>query len=375
MFKSIPKEVKSILFHVGHPAHVHFLKNTIWNLQKKGYETYIAATDKEVVLQLLDAYGFKYGVVGKNVRGLRSKAYNAIKMVFRLSKMVKKSKADLLVGAGSIYMAQAGMLTRRPYINFGDTEISRFDWLLLPFADVLIRPLCYKERIRYDKEIRYNGYKELAYLHPNYFTPDLTVLDGLGLRKEDNDKYVVLRFISWAASHDVGLRGIKKGKELEFIRSFERYGSVFITSERKLDEKLEKYRITIPPEKMHSLLYYAQLYIGEGGTMAAEAAILGTPSIHIESTSSGIATGELSGNFLELRDNYGLLYFYPGQDQALERAIRILEDKTAKNEWRKKREKLLKDKIDVTTWMTDFIERYPESFYEYKEKRRGENVF
>ena len=26
----------------------------------------------------------------------------------------------------------------------------------------------------------------------------------------------------------------------------------------------------------------------------------------------------------------------------------------------------IKDKIDVTAWMTDFIERYPESFYEYQ---------
>ena len=117
-----------------------------------------------------------------------------------------------------------------------------------------------------------------------------------------------------------------------------------------------------PQEKIHSLLYYAQLYIGEGGTMATEAAILGTPSIHIESTSSGIATGEFTGNFLELRDKYGLLYFYPDQDQALEKAISIMDDKNAKNEWQKKREKLLEDKIDVTAWVTDSIERYLESF-------------
>jgi len=64
-------------------------------------------------------------------------------------------------------------------------------------------------------------------------------------------------------------------------------------------------------------------------------------------------------------DKYGLL-FYP--DQALEEAISILEDKNSKNEWRKRRERLLSDKIDVTVWMTDFIERYPESFYEYKKK-------
>jgi len=36
----------------------------------------------------------------------------------------------------------------------------------------------------------------------------------------------------------------------------------------------------------------------------------------------------------------------------------------------KKRERLLADKIDVTQFMVDFIENYPESFYRYKD---GEN--
>jgi len=177
-----------------------------------------------------------------------------------------------------------------------------------------------------------------------------------------------LRFISWSASHDIGLRGIRDASNL--IKSLEPYGRILITSEKKLNSKLEKYRITCSPEKIHSLLYYAQLYIGEGGTMATESAILGTPAIHIESNSSGIATGNFSGNFLELRDKYGLLYFYPNQEQALEKAVEILENENSKREWQKKRERLLKEKIDVTTWMTDFIERYPESFYEYRKQER-----
>ena len=371
-FKKIPEEIRNILFHVGHPAHVYFLKNALWNLEEKGYNIYIVATEKEVTLDLLNAYGFKYEVVGKNVRGVLNKTSNMMKIEIKLSKIIRKYKADLLVGVGSICMAHAGILTRRHYINFGDTEISKFDWLLLPFSDVLIRPICYKEKVRDDKEVRYDGYKELAYLHPNYFIPDTSVLDELNISR--NEGFIILRFISWGASHDIGLRGLKKGTELEFIKSLEKFGNVFITSERMLNPGLEKYRLKTPPEKIHSLLYYADLYIGEGGTMATEAAILGTPAIHIESTSKGIATGELSGNFLELRDKYGLLYFYPDQNQALKKAISILEDKNSKNEWRKKREKLLKDKIDVTAWMTDFIERYPESFYEYKEKKEGENV-
>ena len=95
--------------------------------------------------------------------------------------------------------------------------------------------------------------------------------------------------------------------------------------------------------------------------MAAEAAILGTPAIHIESTKNGIPTGELSGNFRELRYKYDLLYYYPDQNQALNKAVEILENDKAKRKWMKKRKKLIEDKIDVTEWIVDFIENYSEN--------------
>jgi predicted glycosyltransferase len=353
-----------VLIDIGHPAHVHLFKNMICDLEEDGHEVKITARRKEVTLDLLNAYGLKYSDLGEHYTGTFSKAYGMIRRDYKLYTIARKFKPDILVGVHDPYIAQIGKLIRKPSIVFTDTEYVRLSSnLTFPFTDVICTPICFREKLNPQKHVKYNGYHELAYLHPNYFKPDLTVLEKLGL--SENDTFIILRFISWGASHDIKLKGIDRQAEIEFIKSLEHYGHVFITSERKLDAGLGKYVITIPPEKMHSLLYYAQLYIGEGGTMAAEAAILGTPSIHIESTSSGIATGELSGNFLELRDKYGLLYFYPDQNKALEKAMSILEDKNAKNEWQKKREKLLKDKIDVTAWMTDFIERYPESFYEY----------
>ena len=350
-----------ILIDIGHPADVHFFKNVIWNLGKKGHEMKITARKKDVTLDLLNAYHFKYEYLGENRRGLMKKAYGMIKKDYILYRIVKRFKPDVLLGFHNPYIAQIGKLTKIPSIIFTDTESVGFSWLVFYFASVICTPSCFMKNIG-EKHVRYDGYKELAYLHPNYFEPGN--IDEL----KSSGRIIILRFISWDAYHDVNLKGFDIGSETDFIEVLERYGRVFISSERKLDKNLEKYRMTIPPEKIHSLLYYADLYIGEGGTMAAEAAILGTPSIHIESTSKGIATGELSGNFIELRDKYGLLYFYPDQNKALEKAIEILENENSKKEWQRKRERLLSEKIDVTAWMTDFIERFPDSFYEYKLK-------
>jgi len=352
------------LIILGHPGHVHLFKYPIRNLTDRGHNIKIIARNKECTLKLLEAYKIDYELLDIFYESIIGKSYGMFRTDLALLKLIRRYNPDLLVGVLDPYIAQVGRLTRKPSIIFTDTEDAKLaNWLTFPFATTICTPSCFLKDLG-KKHVRYNGYHELAYLHPNYFKPDPSVLDELNLSKDD--KFIVLRFISWAASHDIGLRGIKKASDM--IKSLEAYGRIFITSERKLSPELEKYRITCSPEKIHSLLYYSQLYIGEGGTMATESAILGTPAIHIEANSSGIATGNFSGNFLELRDKYDLLYFYPGQEQALEKAIEILEDKNSKKEWQRKREKLLKDKIDVTAWMTDFIERYPESFYEYRER-------
>ncbi|RLF94360.1 hypothetical protein DRN50_05610, partial [Thermococci archaeon] len=143
-----------------------------------------------------------------------------------------------------------------------------------------------------------------------------------------------------------------------FVKELERFGEVFITSESPLPSEFEKYRIKAPPEKMHDLLYYATMYIGEGATMATEAGILGTPSIYV---SSLVGT---MGNFEELEKRYGLVYAFQDPNLALERATELLNSNDIKERWRKRRDRLFREKTDVTRFMTDFIENYPQSFKE-----------
>jgi len=141
----------------------------------------------------------------------------------------------------------------------------------------------------------------------------------------------------------------------------EQYGRVLIVSEGALPEELQPYQLRVSPEKLHDLLYYATLYVGEGGTTAAEAAMLGTPSIFVSTL-----TGTM-GNFIELEETYDLLYSFIGSDVALSRVMEILKDPASKENWKAKRENLLKDKIDVTAFMVWFIQNYPRSFTEMKE--------
>lgn len=350
-----------ILIDIGHPAHVHFFKGTIRDLQHQGHSILAVTRNKEMTIDLLEKSGFDYISIGEHKTGMAGKAFGLLQFDYRILRIAQKFRPDLLVALGSPYLAHVSKIIRKPYISFWDTEDANLIIRLTsPFTDTICTPSCFLRDFG-RRQVRFDGYKELAYLHPDIFSPDPSVLDELDL--SEGDPFIIVRFISWAASHDVGLKGMRNPAKV--ITTLEKYGRVFISSERPPEPEFEKYILHIPPEKFHSLLAYASLYIGEGGTITTEAAILGTPAIHIEANAEGEATGTTSGNFLEIRDKYELMYFFPEQDVALEKAVEILEDPHSKEDWQEKRDRLLADKINVSDWMTDFIGRYPESYQEY----------
>lgn len=340
-----------IMIGVGHPKHVHFRKNVIRNLLNNGHEVKIVARKKDITLQLLDAYGFDYEVVGTNYKGLIKKAYGMMESDIKLLNIARKFKPDILVG-GSPYLGHVSRLIGKPHIGFTDTEHATLtNCLSNPFSDVICTPSCYKGRIDPKKHVCYDGYEELAYLHPNYFKPDPSVLEEVGLSKQD--RFIIVRFVSWNASHDFKQTGLCVEKS-KYISKFEQYGRVFISSESQLPPDLEKYKLKINPEKFHSLLSYAHLYFGEGGSTATEAALLGTPSIHISTTAI------FCGVFDDLL-KYNLVYSFDDDRKALQKAISILSDKKSKEMWIHRKNNMLKEKVDVTRFITELIEKYPEN--------------
>lgn len=341
-----------VLFDMGHPAHVHLFKNTINILKKDGHEIKITARNKEVTQSLLTAYGLEYEDRGKIFTGLLNKAFGMIQIDIKLLRIAKKFKPDILVGVNNPYIAHIGAVLRKPVIIFNDTEnvpIARF--ITYPFVQAILTPVNFRETLDPKKHIKIQGFKEIAYLHPNYFSPDPDLLIELGLHPDK--RFIIVRFVSWNATHDIGQQGIKD--RIGLIKTLERYGRVIISSEGEIPEEMIPYLMKIPPEKMHHLLSYAALYVGEGATMATEAAVLGTPSIFVSSLAGRF------GNLIELEETYDLLYSFSDSKAALEKAVDILQNTNSKENWMQKRGRFIKDKIDVTAFLVWFIENYPSS--------------
>lgn len=320
-------------------------------MEKKGHEVIICAVDINIIIMLLCVYGFKYINLGNPGDSLIKKAMNVVLLDLKMYQKVKNLNPDIFLGIGSIRAAHVSFLLRKKCVSFEDTEHSTEQIkLYLPFTTAVFTPSCFQKDLG-KKQVMYNGYHELAYLHPNYFTPNPSVLDEIGLTEEDT--FIVLRFVSWRASHDIGQHGILD--RIGMVKALEKYGRVLITSEGPLPPDLQSYNIRLSPEKLHDLLYYATLYVGEGGTMASEAAVLGTPSIYISSLAGSM------GNFIELEETYDMLFSFTDGNVALDKAFDILRDPESKKKWSLKRKRLLEDKIDVTAFMIWFIENYPKA--------------
>jgi len=291
-----------ILVDIGHPAHVHFFKNIIWKLEERGHEVKITAREKDVTLQLLNAYGFEYENLGEHFRNRINKALGLVKRDYKLLRTALKFNPDILVGLHNPYVSTVGKLIGRSSIVFVDSEPVTYDSLLTyPFADVICTPMLFRKDLG-KKHVRFNGYKELAYLHPNYFKPDPAVIKGLGM--DINQPFSILRFVRWQADHDRNQSGFDLEIKRSIVRKLEGYGKVFISSEGKLPPELEKYGLKVSPDKIHDLLYYAQILVCDSQTMATEAAILGTPVVR-----SNTLVGSMS-NFEELEKKYGLIYSF-----------------------------------------------------------------
>lgn len=344
-----------ILIDIGHPAHVHLFRNLALEMQQQGHAILFTCRRRKHVLELLKHYGFRYKCFGNQYKTPPGKIAGLIEFDIKSLITGIGFKPDIFLSHGSMYAAHAAFLLRKPHISLEDTFNSEQVRLYKPFTKAILtgdydHPLMHSPKV-----IKYAGYHELAYLHPNRFTPDKSVLHELGVTADQ--PYVIMRFVGWQATHDKGHSGISDENKMEAVKAFTKHAKVFITSEAALPDELEPYRILLKPHRLHDAIAFSSLVFGEGFTMLTEAALLGVPSVLISSM-----------NCLYLKDiqqNFGLAYNFSAsghdQIQAIIKGLELLQDKNACSQWLENRQKMLASKIDVTAFLVWFIENWPHS--------------
>jgi len=346
-----------VLIDIGHPGHVHLLKNLYHQLLLHKHEIWVTVKNIPVAISLLEKYRIKYIEIGKKNDSLFGKAFSQVSYNIKVLNIVRRN--DISIGIGSsITIAHVSRLSKMKSILLDDDDDDvqpLFVKYAHPFFDTILSPESLVGHRKSNKALFYSGFHELAYLHPNWFEPDVRVLEEAGIA--EGEKYFVLRFNVFKAHHDIGVKGMTTAQKLKLINILEPYGRVFITTERSIEPELKKFQMLISPEKVHSFIYYATMFLGDSQTMTSESAILGTPALRMNSFVGRIAYLE------EEEHKYGLTFgFKPDEfDKMIEKIKILIQVGDLKGEWKHRRDKLLSEKIDVTSFLFWFVENYPKS--------------
>jgi predicted glycosyltransferase len=323
---------------IQHPGHVHFFRHAIRELEDAGHEVHVFCKDLEVVCDLLEEYGLAYEALAGDRGSLLNLAVTQLTYEARLLRRARAIDPDVMTAIGGTAVAHVAPLVGARSVVFTDTEHAPGNRVTFPFADEVWTPECYHGDVP-DEHHTYPGYHELAYLHPDRFEPDPAVVAAAGL--DPDDRFVVLRLTAWDASHDVGQGGFEDMADA--VERLEATGAeVLVTSEVDLPPDLEDRRASVAPHRMHHLLAAADLFVGEGATMAVESAVLGTPAVYVNTLRMGYTD--------EVEARYGLLYNCQGSfrhQRALSTAERILAGEEG-GDWADRREALLADTVDTT---------------------------
>ncbi|AEH24056.1 DUF354 domain-containing protein [Pyrococcus yayanosii] len=268
---------------ITNSPHAHFFKGVIRELEKRGHEVLVTTREFDGLTGILDMLGIEYVVVGKHGgASLEGKLLASTERVHLLARLIVKERPNVALYKNNPEAPRIAFGLKIPSIGFVDNETAiPQNKLMFPFTSRLIYPRAIDayELLKCGADPNslrpINGIAEIANVYG--FMPSEEPLKELGLKRYS---YIVMRPEPVKANYFTGdpersvledvipllpdLPIVLFPRTEEQARIFSRFENVIIP-ERPLDSL--------------SLLYYAKLMIGAGGTMNREALVLGTPAI------------------------------------------------------------------------------------------------
>ncbi len=337
-----------VLVDIKHPAEVRFFQPLIEALEERNDTVRVTAHYKTQVAELMTALGMEHTAISRARPGVPGIVGSAVLRTIRLRRIARAFRPNVMVARVGVEIGAVGRMLGIPAVSFDENEYANVQLALsCALAHAVCTGMGYEKSLG-RKQLRFNALPQLAYTHPARFTPDPGGLRAAGIEPEE--PYVVLRLSGWKALHDLGRKRFQDNELLELIEAMEGHARVIVSHEGEAPPALKRWQVSLPVRDALNLLAFARLYVGEGGSMAAEATCLGTPAIWISSIRSGYL------NILTQR--YGLVEQLTELDAVRRSAVRHLEDADLKHETEKSHRRLLADSEDPVAFMLDVVNRY-----------------
>jgi len=267
-----------IWFDLSNSPHINLFSALIKDLQKD-HEVIITCRPLANTIDLLDLHGFNYEVVGKHYGGkFSSKLLGYPVRVWQLVRYLKKAKPDVAISQSSFHSPVAARLIGVPVIYMNDNEHAMGNIPAFVFAtkilipEFLDRKKVHKQWAKDSKIIQYPGVKEGIYL----WNANIT-------REKDKQNTVYVRPEPWIAQYYKGSLNF-----MDDLLLFLKDKVKIILLPRGTDQakhyensKFVGIQVQVKPLTLESIAEDCKLFIGAGGTMTRELAVLGIPTISV----------------------------------------------------------------------------------------------
>lgn len=315
-----------IWFDFTNAPHINFFESMIAELRQSGHEIVITARDHSNTIALLDLAGLPYTTIGKHYgKHAHQKIYGFFHRAWSLRRFLRGRKIDAAISHSSFYSPFVARLLDCPSIYLNDNEHALGNILAFLFATRIMVPETLSlEKLRRQgasprKTIQYPGVKEAIYLQ------DFARIERcIPAPDADTPRKVYIRPEPWNAQYYKGDQAFLDTLIGQLSASFQvvvlpRGGN---QAAHYLQMRSDRIAVIEGALSLADIYRDCALFIGAGGTMTREMAILGTPTI-------SVYQDELLDVDRYLIDN-GYMSHAPQPTLAL--ALDILERHTKKNE-------------------------------------------
>jgi len=261
-------------------------------LTKQGYKLVLTTRLYREVNQILEAHELKASAIGKHGGArIEEKLWASAERVTELAKFMSRRKPDVALSFSSPEAARVAFGLGIPHLCISDSPHAKaVSKLTIPLSERLFTPAVIpkKEWLSYGisaaKIVRYDALDPIVWLRN--FRPDRRILvqDGIKSQRkivtvrleESSAAYLIARKRERLLNTVSAIREMLRKKLEADIVALPRYDY-----QAKILRREFKHEIVIPKTLVNgpNLLSFSSIFIGGGGTMTAEAAMLGVPSI------------------------------------------------------------------------------------------------
>ncbi|MDM1444007.1 DUF354 domain-containing protein [Myroides odoratimimus] len=268
-----------IWFDLTNTPHVSFFKQMIGELRELGHDVVITTRPLGNTIQMLDLYGIEYNVVGGHYgKSSVKKMYGFMIRIAQLYSFLKKNKPDIAIAQASYYLPVVSRLLGVYSIYTNDNEHAKGNLPAFLCANKIFIPeFLDKDKIGNliikNKINKYEGVKEGIYLWNDFLKKDVS----------NNEGKIYIRTEPSLAQY---YKGDVFFLDEIIINLKNEYNIVIIPREKDqaehyLNEKFEGVEVLRKPMKITDIALDCKLFIGAGGTMTREMAVLGIPTISV----------------------------------------------------------------------------------------------